>query len=92
MEDEFAPLDIEIMKSMVVMAVASQVEMTDERGDALYAHVDAWFAEEIRKAKNDAWHEGFSAGWDECDDPDAFVNDKWDAKTPNPYRQGEDNG
>jgi hypothetical protein len=50
---------------------------------------DRWLAEELRKAKNDAWFEGFSAGWDECDDPEGFVNDKWDAKTPNPYREGE---
>ena len=59
--------------------------------DGLWEHValDRWLAEVIREAKNDAWFEGFSAGWDECDDPDAFVNDKWDAKTPNPYRQGE---
>lgn len=52
---------------------------------------DRWLAEVIRKAKNDAWFEGFSAGWDECDDPDGFVNDKWDAKTPNPYRKEENN-
>ena len=53
------------------------------------AEFDRWLAEVIRKAKNDAWFEGFSAGWDECDDPSGFVNDKWDAKTPNPYKQGE---
>ena len=52
---------------------------------------DSWLAEVIREAKNDAWHEGFSAGWDECDDPSGFVNDKWDAKTPSPYRKGESN-
>lgn len=54
------------------------------------AIIESWLAEVIRKAKNDAWFEGFSAGWDECDDPDGFVNDKWDAKTPSPYRQGEE--
>ena len=50
---------------------------------------DRWLAEVIREAKNDGWHEGFSAGWDECDDPSGFVNDKWDAKTPSPYRKVE---
>ena len=92
MENELAPLDIETIKSMVVMAVASQVVMTDEIGEALYNHVDIWIAEEIRKAKNDAWFEGFYAGWDECDDPAGFVNDKFDAKTSSPYGKVEDNG
>lgn len=34
----------------------------------------------------EVWDEGFAAGWAECSDPGAFVNDAWDAKTPNPYR------
>lgn len=33
------------------------------------------------------WEEGFQAGWEECRDPGAFVNDYWDADTPNPYRE-----
>lgn len=32
-----------------------------------------------------AWDEGFTAGWEEATNPGAFVNDIWDAKTPNPY-------
>lgn len=50
---------------------------------------DRWLAEVIRNAKHEAWHDGFTAGWQECDDPEAFVNSVWDAKTPNPYRKGE---
>ena len=38
-------------------------------------------------ARAEAWDEGFSAGWDEAKDPGAFVNDAWDAETPNPYRE-----
>ena len=38
------------------------------------------------QAKAEAWDEGFSAGWAEAKDPGAFVNDIWDAQTPNPYR------
>ena len=45
-----------------------------------------WHAEELRKAKSEAWHEGFEAGWEEHENPGPFVNDIWDAKTPNPYR------
>ena len=37
------------------------------------------------QAKGEAWDEGFSAGWAEAKDPGAFVNDVWDAETPNPY-------
>lgn len=35
----------------------------------------------------EAWDTGFSAGWAEAKDPGAFVNDVWDAETPNPYRR-----
>lgn len=38
------------------------------------AEFDRWLAGEIRKAKEQAWDEGFSAGY-------------WDAKTPNPYTE-----
>lgn len=48
--------------------------------------VDRWHQEELRRAKSDAWHEGFEAGWEEHENPGPFVNDIWDAKTPNPYR------
>ena len=34
-----------------------------------------------------AWDKGFGAGWEEAKDPGAFVNDVWDAETPNPYTQ-----
>jgi len=40
----------------------------------------------IERAKAEGWDRGFSAGWAECSDPGAFVNDAWDAETPNPYR------
>lgn len=33
----------------------------------------------------EAWQAGFEAGWAEAKDPGEFVNDVWDAKTPNPY-------
>lgn len=47
-------------------------------------------AAEARKAQADIWDEGFQAGWTEHADPGPFVNDLWDAKTPNPYRVKED--
>jgi hypothetical protein len=89
---ELPPLDITIVKSLILTAVASMTEMTDERADYLDKHVDGWLSEVVRDAKNDAWFEGFSAGWDECADPDGFVNDKWDSKTPSPYRKEDTNG
>lgn len=46
---------------------------------------EAELAEVERKAAQKAWDQGFEAGWAECSDPGAFVNDLWDAKTPNPY-------
>ena len=49
---------------------------------------DRWIAAHDREVREKAWDEGFEAGWAECDDPGAFVNDVWDAKTPNPYREG----
>jgi hypothetical protein len=49
------------------------------------AAFNRWFAEQERQISQRVWFEGFSAGWDECDDPDGFVNDKWDSKTANPY-------
>lgn len=44
----------------------------------------------IADVKADAWDEGLQAGWEECQNPDPFVNDWWDSKTPNPHRvEGE---
>ena len=43
----------------------------------------------IERVKAEGWDRGFSAGWAECSDPGAFVNDVWDAETPNPYRAAE---
>ena len=44
----------------------------------------------IASVKADAWDEGLQAGWEECQNPDPFVNDWWDSKTPNPHRiEGE---
>lgn len=40
----------------------------------------------IADVKADAWDEGLQAGWEECQDPDPFVNDWWDSKAPNPHR------
>lgn len=48
--------------------------------------------EHLRYVAYEAWQAGFEAGWDEAKDPDAFVNDVWDAKTPNPYRKDTSNG
>lgn len=45
--------------------------------------------EHMRYVAYEAWQEGFEAGWDEAKDPGAFVNDLWDAKTPNPYADKE---
>lgn len=49
------------------------------------AHVAQVLEQHEREAKAVAWEEGFQAGWEEHEDPGAFVNDFWDAKTPNPY-------
>jgi hypothetical protein len=58
--------------------------------DALLASgVVSLAADRDREMKKAAWFEGFEAGWAECSDPGAFVNDVWDAKTPNPYRESE---
>jgi len=47
----------------------------------------------VNRNKAMAWFEGFEAGWDEAKDPGAFVNNAWDAKTPNPYvDKDESNG
>lgn len=45
--------------------------------------------EYIRGIACEAWQAGFESGWDEAKDPGAFVNDVWDAKTPNPYADEE---
>lgn len=49
------------------------------------AVVTAYLTVALPEAKALAWEEGFQAGWEEHEDPGAFVNDFWDAKTPNPY-------
>lgn len=41
--------------------------------------------EHLRYVAFEAWQAGFESGWAEAKDPGAFVNDVWDAKTPNPY-------
>ena len=46
----------------------------------------AEFERFIADVKADAWDEGLQAGWEECQDPDPFVNDWWDSKAPNPHR------
>ena len=44
----------------------------------------------IADVRADAWDEGLQAGWEECQNPDPFVNDWWDSKAPNPHRvEGE---
>lgn len=45
--------------------------------------------EYIRGIAYEAWQSGFESGWAEAKDPGAFVNDVWDAKTPNPYTDEE---
>lgn len=50
----------------------------------------AEFDRVIADVKADAWDEGLQAGWEECQNPDPFVNDWWDSKAPNPHRiEGE---
>lgn len=44
----------------------------------------------IADVKADAWDEGLRAGWEECQNPDPFVNDWWDSKAPNPHRIEEE--
>lgn len=48
--------------------------------------VSAWYGPGSSPTET-AWDEGFSAGWAEHADSGPFVNDVWDAKTPNPYRE-----
>ena len=88
MSDRHTPTTEEVREAFARMPARDGGTRISETGEELF---DRWLAEVIREAKNDAWHEGFSAGWDECDDPSGFVNDKWDAKTPSPYRKGESN-
>jgi hypothetical protein len=88
MSDRFNPTRAEVKRAYNAWRLKNKTTQTHWDWNP-GSEFDRWLAEEIRKAKNDAWFEGFSAGWDECDNPDPFVNDKWDAKTPNPYRQGE---
>lgn len=47
-------------------------------------------ADALREHDARVWDEGFEAGWAEKGDLGAFVNDVWDAKTPNPYREGQE--
>lgn len=49
--------------------------------------LERFIAEVERAAAEKGWWEGQRAGWEECADPGAFVNDLHDAKTPNPYRK-----
>ena len=41
----------------------------------------------IREAQAEAWAEGHQAGWEEHENPGPFVNDYWDSKLPNPYKE-----
>ena len=43
---------------------------------------DRWFAEEVRKAKADAFKEGYKAGWD-----DLYAEQDWDPWASNPYER-----
>lgn len=63
------------------------VGLSDEVTEAVLTVVIGWLAERDRQVAQRAWGEGFEAGWAECNDPGPFVNDVWDAKTPNPYRK-----
>lgn len=55
-----------------------------------YGEGCAEFYRFIADVRADAWDEGLQAGWEECQNPDPFVNDWWDSKAPNPHRiEGE---
>lgn len=47
---------------------------------------DRW----LNQIRAEAWEEGFQAGWEEHENPGAFVNDYWDAKTLNPYKENHE--
>lgn len=55
-------------------------------------HVAQVLDEAMREREAEAWEEGFQAGWEEHESPGPFVNDYWDAKTPNPYRKESSDG
>lgn len=61
-------------------------DTTDAEDKALADAIIAAGFGPVREAREAAWYEGFRAGWEEAKDPGAFVNDVWDAETPNPYR------
>lgn len=67
---ELPPLDVDIVKSLILTAVASMTEMTDERADYLDKHVDGWLAE----VKAQAWDEGYVS------------SDDYYGEHDNPYR------
>lgn len=57
-------------------------EQFDMLASAAFAR---WLAEHDREVAEKAWDTGFVAGWHESQESGAFVNDVWDAKTPNPF-------
>lgn len=47
-----------------------------------FAEFDRWYAEEIRKAKEEAWDKGNEAAWFDADQGRQFSPEP---ETPNPY-------
>lgn len=79
MSNEYTP-DIDLMRSYWI-DVNSFEDDPDEAGKE--------FDRAIAKIKADAWEEGHQAGWEERENPGPFVNDYWDSKLPNPYKEGQ---
>ena len=52
-----------------------------------YNQYGVYFDRAIAKIKAEAWEEGHQAGWEEHENPGPFVNDYWDSKLPNPYKE-----
>ncbi len=82
MNDE-TPSIAEVRKQYAFALAGDRIHRTEQ----YMAEFDRMLAEVERAAAEKAWWEGQRAGWEECADPGAFVNDLHDAKTPNPYRK-----
>lgn len=72
------------------------VEVEDQTGESIKVgewieRSDGYWVLRIPSLRSSDWDDGFKAGWAEASDPDAFVNDVWDAKTPNPHDTPREN-
>ena len=83
------------LEARVTEAVSTHLEHHGDEYDLrlsasirkLGGEVAAMLAPMTREAQAEAWQEGHQAGWEEHENPGPFVNDYWDSKLPNPYKE-----